>query len=196
MPPLSDEEIVAAASTYTITTLQNPLVQRSLSVSFAYLRHAMIKIAYELAFLWLGEVYLTDPLAIELRSAICDPDIASTDKVAGSVGVAENCDVFKNFSIPHEEHHLAYATILAGKDVVICVRIFDIYAAAVVVSHDPSRYVSNVADLAKLRFLAIDSVIGRTINTTYDEESRRMAAAMTTYRHLRPFPDPLTPLAA
>ncbi|MGI8570666.1 MAG: hypothetical protein ACR2KT_17270 [Methylocella sp.] len=78
----------------------------------------------------------------------------------------------------------------------ICVRIFDIYAAAVVVSHDPSRYVRGIIDQTKLRFLAIDSVSGRTINTTFDEESRRIAAAMTTYRHPPPFPDPLTPFVA
>lgn len=196
LPPLSDEELAVAAGTYTKTAVENPLVQRTLSVSFAYLRHAMIKIAYELAFLWLGEVYLTDPLAIELRVAICDPDIASTDKVACNVGEAGSCEVFNKFWLPHDEHHLAYATVLAGKEVLICVRIFDIYAAAVVVSRDPRRYVGNIADQAKLRFLAIDSVSGRTINTPFDQESHRIAAAMTTYQRLPPFPDPLTPLAA
>ena len=146
LPPLSDEELAASAQAYVTTAVERPLVQLSLSFSFAYLRHAMIKIAYELAFLWLGEAYLTDPLAVELRTAICNPDIASTDKVAGYIGEAEHCEVFNKFWIPHEEHHLAYAAILAGKEVVICVRIFDIYAAAIVVSRDPSRYVSSVAD--------------------------------------------------
>ena len=196
LTPLSDEELAAAARDYTTAVVETPLVQISLSISFAHLRHAMIKIAYELAFLWLGEIYLNDPLAIELRAAIFNPDIASTDKVAGYVGEAENCDVFNKFWLRHEEHHLAYATILAGKDVVICVRIFDIYAAAIVVSHDPGRYVGGIADQAKLRFLAIDSVTGRTINTSFDEESRRIAAVMTTQRCLPPFPDPLMPAAA
>ena len=196
LPPLSDEELAAAARDYTTAVVETPLVQISLSVSFAYLRHAMMKIAYELAFLWLGEIYLTDPLAIELRAAICNPDIASTDNVAGYVGEAENCDVFNKFWLCHEEHHLAYATILAGKDVVICVRIFDIYAAAIVVSHDPGRYVDGIVDQAKLRFLAINSVTGRTINTPFDEESRRIVAAMATQRCLPPFADPLMPPAA
>jgi hypothetical protein len=191
LPPLSDEALAAAAGVYTTAEVKNPVVQLSISVSFAYLRHAMIKIAYELAFLWLGEAYLNDPLAIELRGAICDPDIDSTNKVAGYVGEAEHCDVFNRFWIPHEAHHLAYATILLGQDIVISVRIFDIYAASAVVSHEPSRYVGDVADRAKLRFLAIDSVTGRTINTPFDEESGRMAAAMTTYHRPLPLPDPL-----
>lgn len=196
LPPLSDEELATEVGTYTTSAIENPLVQISLSVSFAYLRHAMIKIAYELAFLWLGEAYLTDPLAIELRAAICDPDVASTDKLAGYIGEAGNCDVFNKFWTPHEEHHLAYATIVAGKTITICVRIFDIYAAAVVVSADPGRYVRSIVDQTKLRFLAIDSVSGRTINTTFDEESRRIAVAMTTYGHLPPFPDPLITVAS
>lgn len=196
LPPLSDEELAADVATYTTTAIENPLVQISLSVSFVYLRHAMIKMAYELAFLWLGEAYLTDPLAIELRGAICNPDVASTDKLTGYIGEAETCDVFNKFWIPHEEHHLAYAAVVADKTITICVRIFDIYAAAVVVSTDPGRYVRSIVDQTKLRFLAIDSVSGRTINTTFNEESRRIASAMMTYGHLPPFPDPLIAVAS
>jgi hypothetical protein len=191
LPPLSDEEITALAGAYTITAVENPLVQISLSVSFAYLRHAMMKIAYELAFMWLGEDYLTDPLAIELSAAIRNPDVSSTDRLAGYVGEAENCDCFNKFWTPHGEHHLAYANIVTGKAVVVCVRIFDIYAAAIAVSQDPGRYVRSIADRTKIRFLAIDAVSGRTIDTAFDEESRRIAAAMTTSQCLPPFPDPL-----
>jgi hypothetical protein len=191
LPPLSDEELAAAAENCTTGVVDKPLIQLSPSVSFAYLRHAMIKIAYELAFLWLGEVYLTDPLAIELRTAIRDPDIASTDKISGYVGVAETCDVFNKWWGPREGHHLAYAMIGANKDVVICVRIFDIYAVVLPVSQDAGRYVVQAADRAKLRFLAMDSTSGRTINTSFDEELRRLGAEMKTHRRPPPFPDPL-----
>jgi hypothetical protein len=189
LAPLSDDALAAAAATYTTGEVKNPVVQLSISVCSAYLRHAMIKIAYELAFLWLGELYLSDSLAIELRAAICDPNIASTDNVTGYVGGAENCNVFTHFWIPHEAHHLAYATILLGRDIVINVRVFDIYAAAIVVSHEPGRYMRDVADNARLRFLAIDSVTGRTISTSFAEESHRMAVAMRA--HPVPLHDPL-----
>lgn len=191
----SDEELAVAAGDYTTHSIEQPLVQRSLSFSFAYLRHAMMKIAYELAFLWLGETYLSDPLARELRAAICDPDIASTNNLTGYVGEAKACDAFK-FWVPHEEHHLAFGTILAGKEIVICIRIFDIYAAAVVVSCDPGRYIGGRADHAKLRFLALDAASGKTVETTFHDESRRIAETMRIYRRLPPFSDPLTPLAA
>lgn len=66
--PLSDETLEIEAQKFEVRSVESPLVQVDISVSFAYLRHAMMKIAYELAFLWLGESYLDDPAAIELRS--------------------------------------------------------------------------------------------------------------------------------
>jgi len=191
LPPLSKEALAAEAKKFTVTVVENPLVQVTISVSFAYLRHAMIKIAYELAFLWLGESYLNDPLAVELREAICNEDLASTDALAGYVGEAEPCTAFR-FWTPHEAHHLAFASVVPNA-IVVAVRIFDVYAAAIAVSREPGRYVRSAADSSKLRFLAIDAVSGNTIDTTFDAESRRIAAAMTAYRRLPPFPDPLSP---
>jgi hypothetical protein len=189
MPPLSQEELILEANKFTVTAVEHPLVQVTINVSFAYLRHAMMKIAYELAFLWFGESYLDDPLAVKLRKAIMDTDLASTDSLPGYVGEAEPCTAFQ-FWTPHEAHHLAYATFVTNF-VVIAVRVFDLYAAVITVTDEPRRYFRSAADTSKLRFLAIDSVSGKTINTTFDAESRRMAFAMTANRRRPPFPDPL-----
>lgn len=195
LPPLNEEELAAASANYTVNAVEQPCLKLSPSISFAYLRHAMIKIAYELAFLWLGEDYLLDSLANELREAICDEDIASTDRVAGSIGFAGQSAPFNQFWTPDQKHHLAYANIAADKAIVVCVRIFDIYEAVVEVSRDPKRYIGRNVDREKLRFLAIDSVSGKTVNTSFDEESRRLARAMSAYGRTPPFNDPLLPLA-
>src|SRR5271163_403354 len=191
LPPLSKEALAAESKKVTVAVLENPLVQVTINVSFAYLRHAMTKIAYELAFLWLGESYLDDPLAVELREAICKEDLASTDELAGYVGEAEPCTAFRIWT-PHEAPHLAFASIVANT-IVVAARVFDVYEGVIVVSREPSRYVRSAAASSKLRFLAIDSVSGNTIDTTFDAEIRRMAAAMTAHRRLPPFPDPLSP---
>ena len=154
----------------------------------------MFKIAYELAFMWLGESYLDDLLAAELREAICKQDVASTDHLTGYVGEAPGCTVFRHWN-SHEAHHLAYATVVANS-VIISVRVFDIYAASVVVSKDASRYFQSSADAAKCRFLAIDLVSGRTIDIPFNVELRRLAVAMSTHGRLPPFPDPLEETAA
>jgi hypothetical protein len=193
LPPLSEEMLADAAKKFTVNTIENPLMHISLSISFAYLRHAMIKIAYELAFMWLGDFYLEDPLAVELREAICNPDLASTDNIKGYVGFAneEQFAVFESWT-PHEEHHLVFSSVVAGS-VIVAVRLFDIYAAAIVVSQEAHRYFRTASDSTKLRFIAIDAVSGNTINTTVYEEFKRIETEMTKHRRIPPFPDPLSP---
>jgi len=190
LPPLSSEELAIEATNYTINTITNPVVKVDFIVSYAYLRHAMFKIAYELAFLWLGENFIDDPLAIEMRTAICEPDIASTNNLAGWVGDAPECIPFTKFWTPNKAHHLAYANVVANQ-ICIAVRIFDIYAACVTVSREANRYLRVPDDFTKLRFLAIDPVAEKMIDTAFADESHRMAVNMTTFRRLPPFPDPL-----
>ena len=177
LPPLSDEELALQASNYEAKSIENPTVHMNIRTSFAYLRHAMFKIIYELAFVWLGETYLDDPLAVELRTAICNPDLASTDSFAGFVGDASDCPAFSQW-IPHPAHHLAYSQVVAGQ-VLIAVRIFDLYAAAVPVSREAARYFGGPsAHPAELRFIALDAVNGKVVDADFSEEIHRMVTTM------------------
>jgi hypothetical protein len=192
LPPLSGEELAIEASNYTANSIENPTVHFNVNASFAYLRHAMFKIAYELGFLWLGETYLDDPLAVELRTAICKSDIASTDGLPGYIGEASECEAFSKTWITHQAHHLAYSHV-AANHVMIAVRIFDLYAACVPVSREATRYFGGpTADLTELRFLALDAVSGAKIETTLAEETHRMVTMMlASGTFLPPAPDPL-----
>jgi hypothetical protein len=188
LPPLSDEELAIEVSKLTVNSLVNPTVHMKKKIIFAYLRHAMFKIAYELAFLWLGETYLDDPLAAELRTAICKPDFASMDRFAGFVGEASECEAFSSYWKPHQSHHLAYSQAVAG-NVVIAVRIFDLYAASVPVSTDAARYFgSSNAHPTELRFLAMDAVGEKVVETTFAEEIHRI---VTTWQATETFPSPV-----
>lgn len=188
LSPLSEEALAAEVAKASVTTVEKPVVKVDIQVSFAFLRHAMLKIAYELAFRWLGESYLDDPSAVELRQAILKNDLASTDALAGYIGWAEPCTAFQNYWIPHKAHHLAYATAVSGS-VIVAVRVFDIYAAAVPVNAHASHYVG--ADALRLPFLAIDAANGRTIENSFGEEQCRLAAGMTKHHRIPPFSDPL-----
>jgi hypothetical protein len=191
MRPLSEAELAkqVAKEAQNISTIDNLAIRKDLSVSFAYLPHAMLKIAYELAFLWLGESYLDDPKGAELRAAICFPDVASTDAINAYVGELKGCTPF-DFWTPHRAHHLAYASELRGQQIFVAVRVFDIYAAVVPVTNQPARYLRAPLD-PKLRFLAIDSTTGRIWDTSFLDEQRRLGLAMTAARRTPPFPDPL-----
>ncbi len=192
LPALSKEQLAAEVQkcTESVTTTENPGVLIEPTFSFAYLRHAMMKIAYGLAFLWLGETYLDDPSAAELRAAISKPDLASFDGVLGYVGDAQGCDAF-NFWTPDEAHHLAYASVI-NRSIAIAIRVFDIHAAVILVTNDAARYLRGPDDLAMLRFLAIASVSGKMHNTPFIDEQHRISAAMIATQLLPPFPDPLS----
>ncbi|WP_233202514.1 hypothetical protein [Dyella sp. AD56] len=189
LPPLSPEELATKAGEFKVTSVENPLIKVEIPIKFEYLRHAMMKIAYELAFLWLGESYLDDPLAADLRAAILSEDSSSTDSLMGYVGWASSCDVFK-FWTPHKAHHLAFA-LVESETVFVAVRVFDIYAVAIPVSHQLSRYPEIGIDGSGAPFLAIDAATGNRIQTTFGDERRRIAQAMSTHGRIPPFPDPL-----
>jgi len=195
MPP-DELAIEVAKATQNITTTSPIPIRKDLNISFAFLRHAMMKIAYELAFLWLGESYLDDPLAEQLRTAICATDLASTDGIPGYVGEVKGCKPLEIWT-PHPAHHLAYATSLLDRQIVVAVRIFDIQAAVLAVSNEPQRHLKMpnylVPNDPKLRFMVIDSVSGQMLQTSFAEEQQRLvqAAVVAGRFPLPPFPDPL-----
>jgi hypothetical protein len=203
MPPLPPDELAieVAKATQNVSTMSPIPIRKDLNISFAFLRHAMMKIAYELAFLWLGESYLDDPLAEQLRTAICAPDLASTDGIPGFVGEAKGCKPLEIWT-PHPAHHLAYATTLLDRQVIVAVRIFDIQAAVLAVSNEPERHLKMpnhpVPTDPKLRFLVIDSAGGQMLDTTFAEEQQRLVRAGIAARRfpLPPLLDPLEVSAA
>jgi hypothetical protein len=198
MPPMPPDELAieVAKAMQNVTTTSPIPIRKDLNVGFAFLRHAMMKIAYELAFLWLGDSYLEDPLAEQLRMAICAPDVSSTDNIPGYVGEVKGCKPLEIWT-PHPARHLAYATSLLDRQIVVAVRIFDIQAAVVAVSNQPERYLKTpnylVPSDPKLRFVVIDSVSGQMLQTSFEEEQQRFVhAAVAAGRFpLPPFPDPL-----
>lgn len=191
LPPLADAELAIAASNYTASTIEPVLIQKDININFAFLRHAMFKIAYELAFLWLGESYLDDRLAADLREAILSNDANSTDGLFGWADFAPGCSAFDTFWTPHQNHHLAYSNIVTNpntttNEYAVAVRIFDIYAAVIPVSREPKH-----TDRSKCRFFAQDVTSGRMVHTLFAKEQHRLALKMSEMQNIPPFPDPL-----
>lgn len=177
LEPLPEEQLAEEVRKFTgnSITIAKPtlLIKRTYDESF--LRHALAKIAYELAFLWLGERYLDDPSAVVLRAAICDPSSNSIDGLPAWFGDAEVCEVLQFWSAD-KNHHLAYAFPSESR-IALVVRVFDIHAAAVWVTQDAARYLSEPDAGSKVRFLAIDAVSGQMRDTPFMDEVARCVAA-------------------
>jgi hypothetical protein len=192
LPPLSDVELAAEIAKFAtnVTEVVNPEVNVQKTFRFEFVRHGLLKIVYELAFLWLGEAYLDDPHAAKIRAAVMADDPNSTDEIPGYMGLNEECDAFNRIWNPHPAHHLAYA-IATPTHIRVCARVFDIYAAAVPVTENPWRYLGGANDMNKLRFMAMDAVSGTQHGTSFYEEVKRLNALMASKNNSSPCDDPL-----
>lgn len=181
LPPLSAEALKREADILktNVMTIENPSVIFERSYSFAFVRHAMIKIAYELAFLWLGEDYLDDPSAAELRNAICADDPNSTDKLPAYVADAEGFEAFKLWPASETEH-LAYAFAF-NDGIAIAARVFNVHAALVWVTKNATRFLSGQNAGQKLRFIRMDALSGTIVDVPIMEEFGRIAAEIVAH---------------
>jgi hypothetical protein len=132
---------------------QNHLEADVLIKPFAH-RPGLIKIAYELGVYWLGDNYLDDPKAIELRNFIIDPP--ENYPFLGDLEIVESdkFSVWDVFNQP-KKHHIALLQRVEHA-FVLKVRIFDVYEVTAVITENSDLYpVDN-------KFLCIDP---RTKNT-------------------------------
>ncbi len=174
LPPLTETELESQVRRFKtqVETITNPKLKYERSYSFAFVRHAMLKIAYELACLWLGDQYLSDPEAELLRAAIMSPDPRSTDHLPAAVHSPEANGSFR-FWAGNPNLHLTMAHV-SGPEIAIVVRVFDIHEAVVWVSRLSSEYLKGPND-NRVRFVAIDPVSKSTRDVTAMEEFERIA---------------------
>jgi hypothetical protein len=86
--PLSEEELRAQVEIILaagVQTVEKPELHHEIKIDIAEFRKGLLKIAYELAFIWLGESYLDDPMAARLRDVILS---RSNEKTAGLRGAS------------------------------------------------------------------------------------------------------------
>ena len=117
-------------------------------------------------------------------------DADSTDGIPGFIGPNEDCAAFNTFWNPHPAHHLAYAVPLPGQ-IMVCVRVFDVFAAAVPVTENPLRYLGGDDALERFRFLVLDALSPKRHESSYADEQKRLAALMKAAQRFPSFDDPL-----
>ncbi|WP_240759844.1 hypothetical protein [Lichenicoccus roseus] len=191
LPPATEQEMseILDRASRTVTVRQNPNVLFNLTVKFKYLEHSLLKIIYELAFLWLGETYLDDPRASELRSAVTSADPAIAQTLMGYCGDAGSSDLFPLW-LPHRAHHLAFATVI-NERIAICLRIFDIFAATAWITADANRYLNGTDGRDVLRFLTIDASTRKMLSSPFLDEVMRVVRKKGESQTVGAVPDPL-----
>lgn len=134
----------------------NPTVNIRLSFNFSFIEHAIAKIAYELAFRWLGEKYLDDPTGVKIREAINSNDPDTRQQLQVRAGEAHEFLPFALWT-PDKNDHVALTTCIDGV-LYVAVRIFNILYGILPISAVPVHY--GMYGVMQDKFLALDPVCG------------------------------------
>lgn len=175
VPPPSDETLnrKVAQILSQIVTIEKPEVMGSLQVDDVGYKRAMLKIAYELACLWLGDAYPADPTAATLRNVI----LGRTPFASSGIGAMADLVRLSAFDFwpPNTNSHLAYATVSDGR-VGLALKVFETFFMVVHVTERAEDYEVQSTHSPRLRFLEIDVPTGARRESSFVEELTRLAS--------------------
>jgi hypothetical protein len=176
LPALSETELQAAVeiARAQVETVERPEVLYNPSFDLILYRKAIYKIVYELAWLWLGDEYLDDPIASKLRSVILRD--GGEEQLRGQILIGEFAPFDKLWK-DEPNAHIGFADQV-GPRIAISVRIFDMMYGVIGVTEESSRY-QNVPDGM---FFCCDPQTGKTRSTTLAQELMRMMPAKHAWR--------------
>ncbi|ACC85454.1 HNH endonuclease [Nostoc punctiforme] len=167
---LTEKEIEKIINPQSIIRYR-PQIYKKFSIDLFLYKRAIIKIAYELAYYYLGSTYLNDEMGELLRLTIKDKSpegkqltkypIDAFIEISGTM-------LFPYFKNEHE-HHIAI--IKRHKDCLKCyISIFDVFQSIITVSNDANLY-QNFKD----KFIAINAKTRKSRQLELEEELLRIA---------------------
>lgn len=139
LPPLSIDEI---RSLQVQQTLPNPWANIQAKIDLIRYHRAIVKIAYELAYHWLGPAYLGDPFSTRLRQLLFDKgnpnDWSNKYKVPGNIAFIDGNSQYP-FWMDRTKSHIGMLMSTGGR---ICayVRIFELMEGIVQISASAHLY--------------------------------------------------------
>lgn len=183
---LSLVDLAGLSTDSSAVSVQSPIIRVQRSAEVGKLPHAIAKIAYEFGHRWFGDRILDDPIANKIRLGIFSSNAEAFDGHL-TVGTDAKNIFCSNWKIDRR-HHIVFCLPVAGINI-IGIRLFDVIFAIVQICIVPKNNFEKVDREGK--FLVADAVNGKTVETTYVLEARRLAKLMSLTRSLPPFPDPL-----
>jgi hypothetical protein len=163
-----------------LRVVQNPKIIMQRSYDFGGLSLAFAKIAYEVAFVWLGEAYLDDCLGDRFRRVLVAADRDGADRLPVTISNPDDDSALPYWS-PDRTHHIILMDQFHDS-IVVCIRIFDLFEAIIWVSSNAERYASAESYSGWRRFIAINASGGKPYETSLDEEFMRIASEVIKRR--------------
>jgi hypothetical protein len=174
IPTDAELERAAEECVKNAQAIDEPEVHYKLKIDIAEFRHGIFKIAYELAFIWLGESYLDDPIAAKLRVVLLEGTDPASVGIHGHFEFGSSIEPLRPWA-NEADTHVAFNAIVDGK-MAICIKIFDEVSAVVVVSDEPYKYCRGQFDPGVVRFIHINAASGVERQSSYIDECGRIAS--------------------
>jgi len=136
-----DEAVVEAVTRDLIESLEthNQSITVAVPVPMRKGGHqlGLLKIAYELAWLWLGDLWLEDPTARAMRRILAGDTTASGDvTLNASMDLGEILEIA---GLNPRTTHIAFLSPAFGR-LMLTIRLFDAHTIGVIVTDDPRKY--------------------------------------------------------
>lgn len=165
--PYSEDEIRAllASARENMRTIEQPEVIYTVPMDRWDYQRAVCKIIYELAWHWLGDAYIDDPVAKMLRTVILS---GAEQRISGCItmdGAAPPLSLWN----AEPKAHIAMGTQL-GDRFFVGVRVFDLVSGRLAVTNTASKY----APVAGGRFQLFDLGGGQSRDSTLEQELTRL----------------------
>jgi HNH endonuclease len=163
--------------------LEKPTLYHRSQIDLIEFKKGLLKIAYELAFVWLGESYLEDPTAAMMRDIVLGRLDETQSRIAGRIDFGTDSDALHLWA-DDKDCHIAY-TFVAGKQIGVCMKVFDVFSGVVCVTQCAERYLSGANDPLRIRFLRIDPLAAVCRESSFVEEVGRIALNQLSASRIR-----------
>ncbi|MBV8526226.1 MAG: hypothetical protein JOY71_29640 [Acetobacteraceae bacterium] len=177
LPTEAELDKAAEACVKNVQTMERPTIHYRLKIDLKEFQRGVFKIAYELAFMWLGEPCLDDPMAAKLRTVILEGADPAVVGVYGRIELGTDIEPLRPWA-NEKDTHIAFNAITNGR-MAVCIKIFDAISAAVVVSDQPYKCSRSQFDANVMRFVGVDAASGIERQSSYIDECGRLASEMT-----------------
>ncbi len=175
LQPLSNEELQKLLAQLNVT--EGKEIAHKLTVDLESFRRPILKIAYELAYHWLGTEYLQDPVAKILRDCVMDKKFNnewSKYKIRGEINLVQTCNAGFDFWNTKHDQNSHVAVLLQSKSYVCCkIRIFNIFFGNICISENLAAY-NNF----RPRFLIINPETKTERESSLSKEVQRLSDAL------------------
>jgi hypothetical protein len=178
--PLGESELIQLVSQLIERGTQHverPIIKHQPLIDLIEFRNGVLKIAYEMAFLWLGESYIEDPTAATLRSVVLSGLEEKASGIAGWIDFGADRDPIAAWA-KDKDCHIAFSCAVEGR-ICVCLKVFDVFSGVVFVTENSQRYLSGSYDPMHIRFIQIDPVAGTRRESSFlDETGKRFVSGL------------------